>query len=157
MSGNRIHPSVQRASSAAMRCDAPQRDRQGDAAADPSWDPHQLRRMSWRAEGAQDYPGGALERLLEIAQRRHEPRCRPSDARLGEIVCEALTENPLIGASEIEVEVQDAEVTLRGVVRERSQQRLAEELVANITAVARVDNRIVVRHEDEIEQRMSGL
>jgi len=36
---------------------------------DRHWDSRQLRRMSWRAEGAQDYPGGALDTLLEISHR----------------------------------------------------------------------------------------
>jgi hypothetical protein len=160
MSSNRPHSQAPPDSTAAVRSGDPQRDWQLEAA-DPGWDPRQLRRMSWRAEGAQDYPGGALDTLLEISQRHRGPRYQPSDARLREIICEALTENPLIDASDIEVDVQEAEVTLRGSVRERSQKRLAEELVASITTVAQVHNRIVLHPRDEpgdeIEQRMSGL
>jgi HSP20 family molecular chaperone IbpA len=143
MSSDRPHPPAQPGSSAVVRSGDPQRDWQLEAP-DPSWDSHQLRRMSWRAEGAQDYPGGALGTLLEIAQRRRGPRYQVSDARLREIVCELLTEDPDIDASDIEVEVREGEVTLRGTVRERSQKRRAEELIASNSAVSEVQNWITV-------------
>jgi hypothetical protein len=141
MSSNR--PPLPAASSTTVRSGDPQRDWQLEAA-DPSWDPHQLQRMSWRAEGAQDYPGGALDTLLEIAQRRRGPRYQLSDERLREVICERLTEHPLIDASEIEVAVENGEVTLSGAVRDRWQKRGAEELVASIATVAEVHNRIRV-------------
>lgn len=126
---------------------------------DTSWDPRQLRRMSWRAEGAQDLPGGALETLLDIAERRRRgPRHQPSDARLREILCEQLTEHPHIDATDLAVDVEHAEVTLHGTVSDLAQKRAAERLAAAMPGVVEVHNRITVRAwADDIERRTSGL
>ena len=112
--------------------------------------------MSGRAEGAQDYPG-ALDTLLEISSHRGRgPRSQPSDTRLREIICERLTDDSNVDASDIDVQVQAAEVTLSGTVTDRMQKRATEDLVADVAGVAEVHNLIAVR-TDEIENRMSGL
>jgi hypothetical protein len=67
-----------------------------------------------------------------------------SDERLKENVCDALTTDPDIDASEIEVSVQNAEVTLEGSVRERQMKRDAEDCVEAIPGVQQVHNRIRV-------------
>jgi osmotically-inducible protein OsmY len=117
----------------------------------------QLRRMNWRAAGAQDYPGGAFDTLLELSHRGRGPKgYRPSDERLTEIICERLTDDPFIDASDVTVDVRNNEVTLSGRVSVRQQKFAIEDVVADVAGVTEIHNRISVGSE-EIEQRMSGL
>jgi BON domain len=137
-----------------VRSDEPERDYFFESSAAPARgnraneradrdDERRLRRMSWRAAGAQDYPGGALEQLIEASHRGKGPRgYRPSDERLREIVCERLTEDPFVDASQIDVSVANCEVTLSGSVTTRRMKFAAEELVADIPGVVNVQNSI---------------
>ena len=69
---------------------------------------------------------------------------RPDD-RIREEICDRMTEDPMLDASEIEVEVIDGEVTLTGSVMSRDQKRRAEETVAErISGVRDVTNRLRV-------------
>lgn len=52
-----------------------------------------------------------------------------SDERLLETICQRLTDDPYIDASDIEVEVKDQSVTLRGTVDDRRVKYAVEELV----------------------------
>jgi hyperosmotically inducible protein len=107
--------------------------------------------MSWRAAGAQFYPGGAYEALQEISHRGKGPRgYRPTDARLAETICERLTDDAFIDARNISVEVKAGEVTLTGSVEERRQKYAAEDLVADVFGVMEVQNNLsVARYIDE--------
>ena len=108
-------------------------------------DAHQLRRMSWRAAGMQDYPGGALEQMLALSHRGRGPKgYRRSDARLTEIICDLLTEAADIDASEVSVEVRDCDVTLEGTVPVRRMKHAIEDLVAGVSGVDEIHNRIEV-------------
>jgi hyperosmotically inducible periplasmic protein len=105
----------------------------------------QLERMSWRAAGAQDYPGGAFETLLERSHRGRGPKgYRRSDERLKEIVCERLTDDPFIDATDITVDVSNGEVTLQGSVLAREQKYAAEDVVASVSDVTEIHNRLRV-------------
>jgi hypothetical protein len=65
---------------------------------------------------------------------------RPDD-RIHDDVCEALTRNPYVDASEIEISVKNGEVTLSGTVDDRDQKRVAA-LIADFTPGVRdVHNR----------------
>jgi hypothetical protein len=57
-----------------------------------------------------------------------------SDERLLEMICEQLTDDRLIDAGDIEVEVQQQVVTLRGSVQDRYTKYAVEELAANAGA-----------------------
>jgi osmotically-inducible protein OsmY len=77
------------------------------------------------------------------AERPHEPRAgwfrarlRP-DARLKEDVCRRLMDDPRLDASEIDVEVRDGEVILRGTVLGRCK-RLAHDIAAAVPGVREV-------------------
>lgn len=121
------------------------------------FDRRRASRMSWRAEGAQDYPGGALDTLLSISHRGRGPKnYRRSDEFLREMICEQLTEDPFIDAVDVSVDVHDGEVTLTGTVPMRSQKMEVEDMVADINGVTEIHNMLAVRSE-EIENRMSGL
>lgn len=65
---------------------------------------------------------------------------RRNDARIREDVCDRLTDDRGIDASEIEVEVAAGEVTLRGHVPERAMRRQAELLAERVAGVAHVQN-----------------
>jgi osmotically-inducible protein OsmY len=103
----------------------------------------QLERMSWRAAGAQFYPGGAYETLKELSQRGRGPKgYRRSDERLKEIICERLTEDPFIDASDVSVDVSNGEVTVQGAVQVRAQKHAIEDLIADVSGVTEIHNRI---------------
>lgn len=65
-----------------------------------------------------------------------------SDERLYDDVCELLMADPDIDADEIEVQVQDALVTLSGTVETKKLKRYAEEVVADIPGVEDVQNNL---------------
>lgn len=67
---------------------------------------------------------------------------RPSDERIREVVNELLTDHDGVDATEIEVSVQDAEVTLEGTVGSRRQKRLAEDIAGSCRGVHDVHNRL---------------
>jgi len=69
---------------------------------------------------------------------------RRSDERIREDVCERLTDDWRIDATDVEVVVNDGEVTLSGVVNSRGAKRHAEDLVEDITGVRDVHNNLRV-------------
>jgi osmotically-inducible protein OsmY len=82
-------------------------------------------------------------------QRGRGPRgYARSDERLREDICEMLTEDPDLDASEIEVSVNSGNVMLTGALGERWQKHHAENLVARCRGVRDVDNRIGVHKLD---------
>ena len=134
-----------------VRSGEPERDYFFESSAVPSQssavdERRQLRRMSWRAEGVQDYPGGALDQLIEASHRGKGPKgYRPSDERLRERICERLTDDPFIDATEIDVSVANGEVTLSGSVDTRRMKFAVEELVASIHGVDAVSNAVRIQ------------
>ena len=63
-----------------------------------------------------------------------------------EDVNDRLTAHPEIDASEVEVRVQNGEVTLTGVVEDRHTKRMAEDAIEDIMGVEDVHNQLKVRH-----------
>lgn len=70
------------------------------------------------------------------------------DHRIYEDVCEALTEDGRIDASELEVEVSDAEVRLSGTVPDRATKRAAVAAVERIRGVRDVLTMVRIRRQD---------
>jgi len=68
-----------------------------------------------------------------------------SDDRIREDVCDCMTEDPMLDASEIEVDVKDGEVVLCGSVSSREQKRRAEDVADRISGVRDVTNQLRVR------------
>lgn len=68
-----------------------------------------------------------------------------SDDRIREDISERLEDHPNIDASNIEVTVNDGEVTLSGTVDDRRSKRLAEDVTENIRGVKDVHNQIRVQ------------
>lgn len=115
-------------------------------------------RMHDRAERAEQFrhtslqyrtavPGGERDvgiwdRVRGIFQG-HGPRgYKRADGRIREDVCEILTDDPYVDASDVEVEVKDGEVTLTGTVSGRDVKRRAEALVDHVGGVRDVHNRL---------------
>lgn len=74
---------------------------------------------------------------------------RRSDERIQEDVNEALSQNPEIDATEIEVKVNNGEVTLSGTVTERHFKRIAEDVAERCSGVQDVRNEIRVQRESD--------
>lgn len=70
-----------------------------------------------------------------------------SDERIREDVNDRLTDDWQIDASEIEVVVSNAEVTLNGTVTSREEKRRAEDLAENVSGVRHVQNNLRVQRE----------
>lgn len=68
-----------------------------------------------------------------------------SDERIREDVCEALTYDAHVDASDIEVSVKDGEVTLIGTVSGRGEKRLAEDVAEGVRGVSDVHNQLRIR------------
>jgi hypothetical protein len=68
-----------------------------------------------------------------------------SDERIREDVCDRLTDDPHLDASDIEVSVTGAEVTLNGTVDSRFAKRRAEDWADDVTGVTHVQNNLRVR------------
>lgn len=71
-----------------------------------------------------------------------------SDDRIREDVCDRLTDDPDIDASDIEVAVNRGEVTLSGAVRTRDDKRRAEDAIERISGVREVHNTLRVSRSD---------
>ena len=73
-----------------------------------------------------------------------------SDARIREDVCDYLTDDPRVDASDIDIQITNGEVTLSGSVRSRDEKRYAEDAVERISGVREVNNNLKVKPADEV-------
>jgi len=69
---------------------------------------------------------------------------RRSDERIREDVCDRLSDDASVDASEIEVRVNNCEVTLSGTVESREQKRRAEDCAEAVSGVKNVQNNLRV-------------
>jgi osmotically-inducible protein OsmY len=67
-----------------------------------------------------------------------------SDERIRELVCEALSDDHNVDATNIDVTVKNGEVVLSGTVEDRNQKRMAEDVVERLPGVKDVQNQIRV-------------
>jgi osmotically-inducible protein OsmY len=81
---------------------------------------------------------------------------RRSDERIREDVCDCLTDDAQLDASNLEVTVKDCEVTLAGSVNRREDKRRAEDLAESISGVKDVRNNLRVSQEQPGTER-SGM
>lgn len=68
-----------------------------------------------------------------------------SDERLREMICERLTDDPRVDASDVQVEVQDKIVKLTGFVSDRRSKYEIEDVVEHCGGVKDIDNQLRVR------------
>ena len=79
-----------------------------------------------------------------------------SDERIRELVCESLTDDDQIDASQIEVSVKNGEVTLSGVVDDRRTKREAEDCACSVSGVRDVQNQLRVKDDRQIRRTRRG-
>jgi BON domain-containing protein/SPW repeat-containing protein len=70
-----------------------------------------------------------------------------SDEQLRNSICERMTDDPRLDAREIDIHVQDGEVTLQGTVPDRWAKSVAESLAESVGGVRDVHNQLRVRIE----------
>lgn len=71
-----------------------------------------------------------------------------SEDRIREDVCDRLTDDSALDATNINVQIQGNEVVLTGTVNSRDQKRRAEDVVESISGVRNVENRLKVSSEE---------
>ena len=74
-----------------------------------------------------------------------------SPARIYEDLCDRLTDNPFVDASDIEVRIAGAEVTLNGTVNDPIALRQAQAIAEEVAGVSHVHNRLQLRESTERE------
>jgi osmotically-inducible protein OsmY len=79
-----------------------------------------------------------------------------SDDRIKEDICERLTDNPEIDATDIEIRVQNGEVTLTGTVDERWTKRMAEDIAESVSGVKQIQNQIRFQENQSPQSQSSG-
>lgn len=100
----------------------------------------------------------AAERRREedLGHRGRGPQgYRRTDARISEDVHDRLTDDHRLDATHIQVSVKDGEVTLTGMVADRSSKHRAEHLVEDIAGVGHVQNNL--RVDPDMTRRASPL
>ncbi|WP_347302465.1 BON domain-containing protein [Croceibacterium sp. TMG7-5b_MA50] len=76
-----------------------------------------------------------------------------SDQRILEDVCDTITHDRMVDGRQIQVTVQDGEVTLDGTVTSRQQKRRAEDLTDDLSGVKHVQNNLRVKDSDDSSSR----
>ncbi len=80
---------------------------------------------------------------------------RRSDERIHEDVCSALTMDPYVDASDIELKSENGVVTLEGAVEDRAMKRRAEECIEHCHGVNDIQNNLKVR-DANLWEKMTG-
>jgi osmotically-inducible protein OsmY len=115
----------------------------GDTSRYATSDPYAIQRWNAPSYGSRrDWQGSYTGRGPRGYQR--------GDERIREDVCDRLTEEPRIDASDIEVQVSSGEVALSGSVRTREEKRFTEDVVERVLGVREVNNHLKVRPPDEV-------
>ncbi len=77
-----------------------------------------------------------------------------SDERIKDDINDRLSDDPYIDASDVEVLVENGEVTLSGTVMNKEIKRRAEDIAESVSAVSNVENRIRISPFSKEGQRM---
>jgi hypothetical protein len=79
-----------------------------------------------------------------------------SDARIEEEVNDCLTDDDQVDATNIEVKVENGEVTLTGSVQDRNQKRAAEDAIERVRGVRDIHNQVKVQRADTANTASEG-
>lgn len=86
-----------------------------------------------------------MDRRYEGGHRGKGPRnYHRSEDRIKEDICDRLTDDDMLDATDIDIEVHADEVILTGTVNNRMQKHRAEDLVESVSGVHNVENRLRV-------------
>jgi osmotically-inducible protein OsmY len=84
-----------------------------------------------------------LDEARDGGHRGKGPRgWRPDDARLLDMVCRRLTEDPWVDATDVDVSVEDGVVSLRGRAKSPLERRRAEDVAWEVPGVVDVVNEL---------------
>ncbi len=110
--------------------------------------------QGWLDRGFQGQHQGARGTQQNTFRGRAPKGYERSDERIKEDLCERLTHDHLVDASEITVSVKAGVVTLDGSISDRNQKYRAEDLADNLSGVKDVQNRLnVVRAQQQSTQQ----
>jgi len=96
------------------------------------------------------YSSGMMQGRQSFAGRGPQGYKR-SDERITEDINEELTQDPQLDASDVNVEVRNGEVVLKGTVPDRESKRRAEEIAECCSGVKDVMNQLRVKREESSE------
>ncbi len=80
-----------------------------------------------------------------------------SDDRICEDICERLTQHGQLDARDIDIDVDNSVVTIKGNVSSRREKRLAEDIVDSVSGVTDVHNQLKVEKKPQNKQRKEQL
>ena len=106
----------------------------------PRSDPWAGERGSTEATGRGPWAHGRRDDFTGRGPRNY----RRPDERILEDVSDRLTDDAMVDASEMVVEVKQGEVTLTGTVKDRNQKRRAEDLAERVSGVKDVINALQI-------------
>lgn len=125
----------------------------GDLYDEPSWrrpewmserfNPYGSSRSDWTSRSEYGY-GSTYPHRSESFMGRGPKNYQRNDERIKDDVHERLSRHPEVDAFDIEIDVQNGEVILRGVVESRREKRLAEDIAEDTFGVRNVQNMIRV-------------
>jgi len=109
--------------------------------------------MQGREATTERYPGSEDGRQQQSSFRGRGPKgYERSDERLREMICERLTDDPQIDASEVSVEVTNKVVKLTGSVEERRIKYQIEDVIEQCGGVRDIDNQLRVQSQGSQSQ-----
>jgi hypothetical protein len=116
----------------------------------------------WRSDVSRYGGWGSLASAMGVSAggefKGRGPRgYRRSDERIREEVCDLLTDDPRIDASDVEVNVENGEVTLSGTVDSRTEKRRAEDLIEVMPGVKDVHNRLRTKQPGLLERAAEAM
>ena len=139
-----------------------QRDQRGGSMQADGWsaEPQEMR---WGRQqglyGSSEYGGYISSQRSQKEFQSHVGKgpkgWQRSDERIREDVSEALARHPEVDASDIEVKVQECEVTLTGTVTDRDAKRIAEDVVERVFGVKDVQNQIKVKPDNASDREVT--
>src|SRR2546421_938506 len=89
-----------------------------------------------------------MDKVREGNVRGRGPKgYRRSDERIKEDVNDRLTDHSYLDATEVEVSVKDGEVTLSGMVLDRTDKRIAEDVAESVSGVKNVQNNLRINKD----------
>ena len=127
-------------------------------AAQSGWNQQRMRNFDQQTRyGSQGYQGWGQEQDRQSHRGKGPSGYMRSDERIREMVCEALTEDHNVDASNIEVTVKSGDVTLAGTVDDRMQKRMAEDCVEQVAGVKDVQNQLRVGGDKKVSGKETEL
>lgn len=108
------------------------------------WDKTRDEVASWFGDSDAERRRNRDEKRSENHRGKGPKGYKRSEDRIKEDISDLFTDDPELDASDIDIEVKEGDVVLRGNVVTRSQKRRAEDIAESVLGVGNVENRIRV-------------